>query len=123
MSLGDSTQIHVNVFILEVSFVSYCTIFCFIQADGCGSSVSSSASSSQGWAGGSPLSTKDVTKYRRQYERSLEQDVLRGRMSVADYHEQRAGMQGNDLKGVDDGHSRVDGRALLMANSVKLSTS
>ncbi|RUS86366.1 hypothetical protein EGW08_005884 [Elysia chlorotica] len=67
------------------------------------------ANSAQGQARSPPLSTKDVTSYRRQYELSLERDVLRGRISVVDYHEQRAGMQGNDLKGVDDGHSRVDG--------------
>ncbi|GFN84674.1 Zinc finger with ufm1-specific peptidase domain protein-like [Plakobranchus ocellatus] len=68
-----------------------------------------SAFSSKHQNGASPLSAKDVSSYRRQYERSLEQAVLKGKMSVADYHEQRAELKGNDLKGVDDGYSRVDG--------------
>lgn len=63
----------------------------------------------------SSLTAKDVSSYRRQYERSLEKEVLNGRISVADYHEQRAGMQGRDLRGVDDGHSRVDGLIELLA--------
>uniref|UniRef100_A0A0C9RFI8 Znf1 protein n=1 Tax=Biomphalaria glabrata TaxID=6526 RepID=A0A0C9RFI8_BIOGL len=47
--------------------------------------------------------------YRKQYEQNLQKAVFRGQVSVPDYHEQMKSMAQNDLRGVDDGSTRVTG--------------
>ncbi|KAH9505628.1 Zinc finger-containing ubiquitin peptidase 1 [Bulinus truncatus] len=53
--------------------------------------------------------SKENSTYKRMYEQNLQKAVMRGQISVPEYHEQIRSMKQNDLKGVDDGSTRVSG--------------
>lgn len=58
--------------------------------------------------------------YRRQYEQNLERDVISGKLSVADYHMRLARLGQSDLRGVDDGSTRVQGMFVKFKTKFKV---
>ncbi|XP_059140870.1 uncharacterized protein LOC131928767 isoform X2 [Physella acuta] len=64
---------------------------------------------SNGINGFKPSGGSESVGYRRQYEQNLEKDVAAGKLSVADYHMRLAKLSQTDMRGMDDGSTRVQG--------------
>ncbi|BFZ09919.1 hypothetical protein BsWGS_12958 [Bradybaena similaris] len=56
-----------------------------------------------------PLDERENVSYKQQFEQNLEKAVVSGKMTITDYHAQKALMAETELLGVDNGTTRTQG--------------
>ncbi|KAL5010917.1 hypothetical protein ScPMuIL_013222 [Solemya velum] len=62
------------------------------------------------------------TTYKKQYERNLDRAVLKGDLTVPEYHERKHNLKFHDLNGIDDGHSVTKGVITSLIDYYKSAT-